>query len=277
MMQEMKVFHKALTVTKMNTHCLLPAYISAGISILAVVLLKFTSHGANINISIFFDALMILPFLTVLIFAFLIASQNFILLMNLGGNRKDFFYGCLVTYVIFAVLAAVVNCVIYKACAIIYPNVELNIRDGFAEYSILLTFFLQFVFLLFIAVIFHTITLVFPRFGFWGMLMFLFAFCNLSIGVPIAQSLNNLKFFDLFSRYAFKQILFYLICISIVYPLSRLILNRKFEHMEALMPKLFGDSIFAFFKHIFIGTYNILIEIIVRNISKLVGQNEDAK
>ena len=64
----MNKLYKIMAITKMNIRCLIPAYISAGISIFAVVVNKIVGHNTTINIYLLLDALMILPYLAIIIF-----------------------------------------------------------------------------------------------------------------------------------------------------------------------------------------------------------------
>jgi hypothetical protein len=231
----MKTLNKLTAVNRLNMRYLIPAYISTTVCILFVVLVKFNHwlfiHG-TLYIEPYLSYILIIRYLPIAFLAYFIASQNFSLFLNLGSNRKDFFYGSLLTYIFSAALVSALNCLIYTAFIIINPDIFDGIGNPqivfvWTPSGICIAFFQQIVFLLFIAIIYHTITLIYPFFGGLGLFVLIWCFSFAPDTHPYFEpGFLSPLYRILFSENILAQIV-RIMGILVIYPLNIPILNRK--------------------------------------------------
>lgn len=174
-------------------------------------------------------------YLIIILGAIFIPSLNFRKIMNLGGKRKDFFWGCAVNYIIMAAVISLANLIFYYTYEkFIFSNYykggfTLNpvYWFGWVDNGPALAFFQQFAFLLFAAVFIHTLTAVQDKWYGWVADIVIIAI--ISVFTPIAPLRAALIWFFymiIFSN-AFVQIASCLFLSAAIYALNKFIFTRK--------------------------------------------------
>jgi hypothetical protein len=177
--------------------------------------------------------------------AIIIAARNLPRILSLGGKRKGFFFGCLLTYAVLAGFAALANVFLYytydKLVAWLghlgnakVPNSFLGIGNimedlGWLRYGAVVAFLQQFAFLLMAAMAAHTITAVQGTWIGWaadGLLVALLVVWMLK-PVDMLEHIINLAHTFVFQSNAIKQILSCLALSSVCAVLSRLTIDWR--------------------------------------------------
>lgn len=167
--------------------------------------------------------------------AIFIATKNFYRIMNLGGKRKNYFWGSFITYVILAGAVSFANTLIYYTYDRIiinmgyYGGVE-NLLEVFGWYAHgpIIAFLQQFAFLLLFAVFTHTLTAMQDKWYGWVTDIVIIAI--ISVFTPIAPlRAMEVKFFNLiiFQPNAFLQMIACLLLAALIYAISLPVFNRK--------------------------------------------------
>ncbi|MCL2527561.1 MAG: hypothetical protein FWE42_04000 [Defluviitaleaceae bacterium] len=233
---------KAWTIAKVNFRALnvlvflafttfAALFISNLISFL--VMSGAAGHGSDISP---INALWLLPVMA----GIALPAYNFRRIINLGGKREDFFWGCLVTYVI---LAAVVSLIVTISNFTIEPLLErheyydpsflggiVNLTEvfGWANNGFIAGFFQQFALLFLFSVFVHVFTAAQGKWYGWVAAVGVIAI--ISVFTPIAPLRRSLVWFFnliLFHDNALVQILACLVIGAGVYLISRPVLARK--------------------------------------------------
>jgi hypothetical protein len=233
------MFKKSFAIAKLNLRNCKAAWIATGIVFFVifgqtVVHLILGKNGLDMSFQSELGSGNFL-YLLALLCAILIPAKNFRRLVNLGGRRKDFFWGSLCTYVLLAAGLSLANMVIYYAFDLPVLRMNLiqdmsNLLDvwGWSGQGAVIAFLRQFAFLLFGMVFFHTLTSLHEWWIGWALDALIVAL--ISVFTPI-EPLRNAEyaFFRaiLFQPGAFPQILTCLALSAGIYALNRPILSRK--------------------------------------------------
>lgn len=174
-------------------------------------------------------------FLLIILGAIYISTTNFRMMMNLGAKRKDYFYGCYLTYVIMAAIISFLSILLYFT----YDRFAINLflrggtMDvlywfGWLNNGVIVAYFRQFAFLLLLSVLIHTLSTIQDRWYGWitdGVII-----AVISVFTPIAPLRQFLiGFFNLiiFNNNALLQIFVCLILSIVIYLLNKPILAAK--------------------------------------------------
>ena len=230
--------NKSIAVAKTNFRNIKLAYIITAIVIGAVfiqdivyiILSFFNIHpgedSGTVGIGNYF-------YLLILLSAIFIPSMNFRKMMNLGGKRNGFFWGCAINYTIMAAAASLAGIILYytyeKFILSYYSGWTLNplYWFGWINNGPVIAFFQQFAFLLLTAVFIHTLTAIQDKWYGWVTDIVIVAI--ISVFTPIASLRSALVWFFymiIFSN-AFVQIGSCLILAAAVYILNKIIFARK--------------------------------------------------
>lgn len=175
------------------------------------------------------DYLYLLP----LLLAILIPARHFTKLMNLGGQRVDFFKSCIMAYLSVIAIVTLVSTVLYPTLYPLLLNSGMDIiilMDvfGFWAHGPVLAFIQMFAFLTLSCCVLHTLTLIQGRWYGWVVDVLIIAI--ISIFTPYASLRVALAwFFNLiiFHNDAIVQILLCLILGAAVYSASLIPIKSK--------------------------------------------------
>lgn len=165
-------------------------------------------------------------FLFPILMAVFVPAKNFSKLMNLGGNRKNFFRSCFLLYAILSAAASLFSILLhYTVDPIILTKItaisDLFNAFGFLSRGVITAFFQMTAFLILVSCFFHTFTLIQ---GHWyGWLIDLLIIIILSVFIPIEPLRQMLiLFFNLivFHTSAIVQIVSCLILGTLIYTAS---------------------------------------------------------
>ena len=233
--------NKSLAVAKINFRNIKLAYAITFITmgcilaqdIVYIILSFFNIYPGKDNSTVGFGNYL---YLIIILGAIFIPSMNFKKMMNLGGKRKDFFWGCILNYIIMAAVMSLAGIIFYYTYEqFIFSNYyqggfPLNpiYWFGWINNGPVIAFFQQFAFLLFFAVFIHTLTAIQDKWYGWATDIILIAI--ISVFTPIAPLREKLIWFFtliIFSSNALLQIIACLILSAAVYPLNKIIFARK--------------------------------------------------
>ena len=231
--------NKSLVVAKVNFRNIKLAYVITAIVICCLVIqdivfIVLNLFGIDVSAGDGTAGLGNFLYLLVLLSAIFIPARNFRRLMNLGGKRDDFFYGCAMTYVIMAAAVSLAGIILYytyeRLLLVYYDGWTLNVLYwfGWIARGPVIAFFQQFAFLFLLAVFTHTLTSAQDRWYGWAADILIVAI--ISVFTPIAPLRSSLVWFFnmiIFHPNAFLQITSCLVLAALVYWLSRPIFARK--------------------------------------------------
>ncbi len=170
--------------------------------------------------------------LILILSAILIPAVNFKKIMHLNGKKIDFFWGCILNYVILSAVLSIIILVLNKTIDNTMSSV-VDIWDivdifGWTNNGILLAFARQFSFYLLLAVTIHTLTSI--QTFWWGWVIDLVIAAIISVFTPIAMLRKLLV--DFFNVIIFNPnpIFHIVVCLSlavVIYSLNISILSRK--------------------------------------------------
>ncbi len=168
-----------------------------------------------------------------ILLAIFVPAQNFSMLMNLGGKRKDFFKGSILSYVIASGIAILLHILIYFTIDVILNTRILGVLDlfnvfGFMKHGVMIAFFQMWAFLTLICCVVHTLTLIQ---GHWyGWVTNAVIIIIISVFTPIAPLRAVLIwFFNLiiFNSMEIIQIITCLVLAAIIYSASLIPIKSK--------------------------------------------------
>jgi len=237
------MFNKSLVVAKTNFRNIKVSYIVTAIIVGCIIIqdvvflildatgvFSNTNPEGNMNVS-----LGNLFFFLIIHSAIFIPAANFRRMMNLGGKRANFFYGCILTYVIMAAVISLVSIILYYTydrfmISQFYRGGTMDVLYwfGWIGNGPVIAFFQQFAFLFLFAVVIHTLAATQDKWYGWFADIIIVAI--ISVFTPIAPLRASLVwFFNLiiFHSNAFVQIFACLILALAVYSLNKLIFARK--------------------------------------------------
>ena len=233
------MINKSLVTAKINFRNIKLAYIITGITfatllaqdIVYIILSLFNLYpGAN-SMSIGIGNYL---WLLIILSPIFIPSRNFRKMMNLGGKRNNFFWGCAINYFIMSAVISLAGIIFYytyeKFIMKYYAGGTLNpiYWFGWADNGPAIAFIQQFAFLLLAAVLIHTLTAIQDKWYGWVTDVVIIAI--ISVFTPIAPLRSALVwFFNLiiFNSNAFFQIGSCLILAVAIYALNKIIFARK--------------------------------------------------
>ena len=234
------MINKSFTAAKINFKNIKLAYIITAViigvvliqDIVFTVLLRFGIElGGEDNMTVGFGNYL---YLIILLGAVFIPTLNFRKIMNLGGKRKDFFWGCAANYIIMAAVISLAGIILHYTydkymIDFLYRGGTLNVLYwfGWVDNGPVLAFFQQFAFLFLVATVIHTLTAMQDKW--YGWITDIVIIAIISVFTPIAPLRAALIWFFymiIFSN-AFVQIASCLILGSAVYALNKIILARK--------------------------------------------------
>ncbi len=222
-------------ISKLNLKNLKVPYIIIGVLFLVmlvqdIIKIVTASGDSQTIISIGNYLWLFIPFAAVYI-----ATKNFRRIVNLGGKRKSFFKGNLVTYLILSGAVALISTLLYYTYDRFITDAKafegvLNLLTvfGWSTHGPAAVFFQQFAFLFLLAVCAHTLAAVQGSWIGWTVDIFIAAV--LAVFIPIAPLRTILiGFFNLiiFQPGALFQILACLVLGGAIYALNLPIFNRK--------------------------------------------------
>ena len=235
----MKINKTAHTITRLNFRTIKGAYIAAiaGIACMAanyiiyvILAMKGDDLTGNEGVSIGW-AVWALPVAAGII----ISAVNFRRIMSLGGNRKDYFKGSLMSYVILCAIASLIGVVIYYAIDL--PFVATGLYGGMISvpevfgwitYGPVVFFLQQFAFLLLTAFFTHTFCALQGKWYGWVVNAAFIA------GIPVFSAIEPLRnilagyfYLIFFQPNPLLQILTCLVVGFAFYMLSKPVIARK--------------------------------------------------
>ena len=246
---------QALIIAKMNLANIKVPYFVTGLAlgiamvqsiIYAIIAIIYGKAGIQMEISIgnYF-------WLVVLLAAVYIPTRNFRRIVNLGGKRNGFFWGSMISYVLLASVGSLANAIFYytydkfligtgayvgigaflkDSSMFSNKNIVVNLIElfGWNSHGVFLAIIQQFVFLILLAAVVHTLSSIQDKWYGWVIDVIIAAFLGLFI--PIASLRPTLlSFINLivFNSNAFVQIVICLILAILIYALNKPILSRK--------------------------------------------------
>jgi hypothetical protein len=242
---------KLLTIVKLNIRNNGWTYIITGIFI-ALFLIQDIRNIVNVNNERFVGGMndngyfsrvgMGSVLYLLVIFSAASVSANFRKLINLRGRRDGFFKSALLTYIIIAFFVSLANMVVYYTYDLFMEKIErvkiLNLAEasGWLAHGLPVAVLQQFVFLLFVAVVIHTLGLTHGLLrGSWR--GWLFDGVLLAFIVALLALMRYLSSYSLPLRWFFRYIIFQpnvflqiplcLALAGIMYGLSFLLVYRK--------------------------------------------------
>lgn len=205
---------------------IIPIMILSIINYILFVTINASQDNSTVAVGNF---LYLLPFLL----AIFVPIENFTKLMNLGGNRKDFFKSNIILYVLVVVIVTAISMVFYFTIdRILFSNTE-SIMDlfdifGFMKHGIIIAFFQMCAFLTLVSCVAHTLTLIQ---GHWyGWVADVIIITIISVFTPIASLRATLIWFFnmiIFHDIAIVQILSCVVLSVIIYCLSLIPIRSK--------------------------------------------------
>lgn len=220
-------------IVKLNLGQSKTAYIIVGICFLAGIVTSIVSMAipdteGNTTLAIG-NYLYLLPMLM----AIFIPTQNFTKLMNLGGKRKDFFIGSIITYLSIITACTVIGLVLlFTIDQWFSTRIDwvINLYDvfGFIQNGPVVAFLQMTVLSLMLCCVLHTLTMIQGRW--YGWITDALIVAIISVFTPIAPLRAILvEFFNIviFHDIAFVQILACLVLSAVVYCLSLIPINTK--------------------------------------------------
>lgn len=162
----------------------------------------------------------------------LIASTNYSKFMNLGIKKKTFFFGCIINYVVFALIISLLSTIETFTIPTIQSRFGGHITGisfGFGwDNSVINVFFSEFAFILFIEILVHTIT--FMQTKWYGWVTDFYILIVLCVFLPIKPLRLSVKFFFnwmLISSPAIVHILICLIVTALIYASNLIYLKNR--------------------------------------------------
>nr|AGS52704.1 hypothetical protein [uncultured bacterium contig00064] len=224
--------NKALVVAKINLRRIRLAYFLTGLFFVMMlseyIVAIFVKNPDNTIVSAgnFF---ILLP----LFAAIFIPAKNLRRIINLGGKRDDFFFGCIPVYAILSAAASLVILLFYYTFDRFILNYISGVLDliwvfGFIGRGPVVAFIQMTVFLMLFSVFIHTLTSIQDKWYGWVTDIMIVAI--ISVFTPIAPLRAALVWFFraiIFHQNALFQITFCLLLSAAIYALNRPILARK--------------------------------------------------
>lgn len=172
-------------------------------------------------------------YLLPLLMAIFIPAMNFSKLINLGGDRKDFFYSSILTYVTAITFVTLINLVLHFTVDRILLNKVAGLIDllnvfSFMAQGPIVAFFQMGAFLFLFCCVLHTLTLIQGRWYGWVVDILIIAI--ISVFTPIAPLRATLVWFFnmiIFHEIAIVQILSCLVLGAVVYCASLIPIKSK--------------------------------------------------
>ncbi len=170
--------------------------------------------------------------LILILSAILIPAVNFKKIMHLNGKKIDFFWGCILNYIILSAVLSLIILVLNKTVDNTMSSV-VDIWDivdifGWTNNGLLLAFARQFSFYLLLAVTIHTLTAI--QTFWWGWVIDLVIAAIISVFTPIAMLRQLLvDFFNviIFNPHPVAHIAVCLSLAIVIYSFNISILSRK--------------------------------------------------
>lgn len=221
---------KAWAVAKINFRFLLPAYTITAILIIIgawnlIASLTGITGNYYVEMGNYLYALSVFA-------PIFIAGHNFKRIMHLNGKKSDYYFGCLINYVIIAAAASLLNIVLLSVSKLLFSS-QLVIQSlpevfGWLKHGMIAGFFQQFSFLLLIAAFVHTLTEMQSFWFGWVADILLVAIISVFTPIPILRNILA-SFFTMiiFHQNALVQIACCIILTVCFYALDSLILRRK--------------------------------------------------
>ncbi len=171
-------------------------------------------------------------YLLILCGPIVIPAVNFVRAMHIGGRKADFLNGAFMTYAVFAAVVSIANLVFYVSVDRIWANIfqvaNLAAVFGWTENGMVIAFFQQFVFLLLVSAVVHTLVAIQgSKFGRTIDILLIMAFTSF-IAVPFLRSvlITFLRLITVWQN-AWIQILTCLLVTVVLYIVNKPILNKK--------------------------------------------------
>jgi len=227
----MKNNRKAVwTVAKINFQQLTPAYIvTAAFVVVGIYNLIACLTGMTDNYYV--DMANYLYVLAVMA-PIIISTRNFKRIMHLNGNKKAFYWGAMLNYGIIAAGISLIVIIFFVFTKAIFGSrlIINNLVDifGWWQHGAVIAFFQQFLFLLLIEVVVHTLTSIQNRW--YGRVVDCVLLAIIGIFIPVPELRNVLVgFFDMiiFHSSVLRQMISYFALLTISYLLYLPILQRK--------------------------------------------------
>ena len=171
-------------------------------------------------------------YLLILCGPILIPAVNFVRAMHIGGRKVDFLKGAFLTYVVFAAVVSIANLVFYVSVDRIWANIfqvaNLAAAFGWTENGMVIAFFQQFVFLLLVSAVVHTLVAIQSSKCGWTFDILLIMAFTTFIAVPFLRSvlITFLRLITVWQN-AWIQIFACLLVTAVLYIVNKPILNKK--------------------------------------------------
>lgn len=162
----------------------------------------------------------------------IILTRNFKRVMSLNGRKPDFYFGCLLNYIISAAAISFIDIIMFVLAETAFGSTLIinNLVNVFSwwEHGAVIAFFQQFSFLLLLEIFIHTLTSIQTFWYGWVTDIILAAILIVFIPIPVLRSLL-IQFFNLiiFNSNALLQIVCCLALSAVFYMLYLPILRRK--------------------------------------------------
>ena len=227
----------ALTVAKLNIISVIvpntsinsPLLVAASMYIATNIIMLIVKLSGTENIG--YASIGTWLFMLVLLSAMSITPGNFYRIINLGGKRKNFFEGCILTYIILAFSVSVLNTLIFYTLDVFMKNLGIlsqsNIFETFnwVSHGVVVGCIMQFAFLLFIAALVHTVMSIRLR---WSTLViFLIIVFTVILVKPLYNAVSQFFKIIFYHSNAFVQIISCLVLAAVIYAISLPVINRK--------------------------------------------------
>lgn len=219
-------------ITRVNfTRTTWIAYLVAGISFLNTFIQAFIynllGYSENSQVS---EGNMLL--LVLILSAILIPAVNFSKIMHLNGKKIDFFWACLVNYIVFSAVISAVNLLLMYTYdkAMGSTMILWNIAEsfGWTKDGIIIAFLRQFAFYLLLAVAIHTLTSIQTFWYGWVVDLIITAIISVFIPIePLRKLLLGFFYMVIFNPDALAHIAACLALSALIYSIYIPVLSRK--------------------------------------------------
>lgn len=221
---------KAFVIAKINFSNIKAVYIIVSV-LLLVGIYNIVASSIGLSDNHYFDIGNYFYVIAILAPIF-IPANHLSRIVHLGGKKIDFYWGCLLNYVIIAASISIINVMLFLISkAVMGSQLEIiNIVNvfGWYENGAVATFFQQFAFILLVEIFINT--MINMQVFWYGWVTDVLLIVILSVFIPVKMLRVYLEgFFNLiiFNNNAFLQIISCLILSSGIYALNLLVLKQR--------------------------------------------------
>ena len=166
-------------------------------------------------------------FMFVVLSAISLAGNDFYRVINLGGKRKTFFAGCMITYIIISFAVSVLNTVVFYTLDVFMKTSSGNFFKTFnwVSHGAVVGSIMQFAFLLFLSALVHTVFSI--RLKWSTLVIFVIILFTVILVKPLLNALAQFLKMIFYHSGALVQIISCLVLAAVIYAVSLPVINRK--------------------------------------------------